>query len=99
MFKVLTDESPKGYKKKNEDRAIKIMDKYAQLERFHHDLWLQFYMYDFMYGDNQKVPVGNHFTSTKHFLWNTRKSELQDQSQNIGVKIPENHYAIIAMIA
>ena len=37
MLKVLTGEAPKVYNKKNRDKTIKIMEKYAQLKRFHHD--------------------------------------------------------------
>ena len=37
MLKVLTGESSKGYTKKNRDRILKIIDKYTQLNRFHHD--------------------------------------------------------------
>ena len=41
------------------------MDKYGLLKRFHHDLRLQVYMYDFMYVDPQTIPVEDHFTATK----------------------------------
>ena len=44
------------------------MDKYAQMKRFHHDLRLQVYMYDFMYVDTKTMPAEDHFTATKHFL-------------------------------
>ena len=63
MFKFLTVEVSKGYKKKNIYRTIQIMDRYAQLNIFHHARRLQFYMYDFMYVDPQKIPVEYHFTA------------------------------------
>ena len=56
MLKFLTDEASKGYKKrKKRHRKIKIMDKYAQLNIFHHDHQLQVYMYAFMYVDPEKI--------------------------------------------
>ena len=49
------------------------MDKYGQLKRFHHDLRLQCYMYAFMYVDTEKIPVEDHFITTKTFVENYRK--------------------------
>ena len=63
------------------------MDKYAQLKRFHNDLRLQVYMYSFMYVDQEKMPVGEHFLAKKCLLITTRKCQLQDQSQNIGLNL------------
>ena len=66
MLKVLTGESSKVYEnRKNRDRTINIMCKYAQLKRFLHYRWLQVYMYDFMYVDPQTIPVEDNFTDTK----------------------------------
>ena len=39
------------------------MDKYAQLNRFHHNRQLQVYMYALMYVDTETMPVEEHFTS------------------------------------
>ena len=36
---------------------IKIMYKYSRLNRFHHDLQIQVYMYDFMYVDPEIMSV------------------------------------------
>ena len=49
------------------------MDIYAQLKRFHHDHLLQVYMYDFMYVDNETIPVEEHFTATKKCVVNYKK--------------------------
>ena len=59
------------------------MDKYAQLKKFHHDLRVQFYMYDFMYVGPGTMSVEDHFPDTKKMLRTTVKCQLQDQSQNI----------------
>ena len=49
------------------------MNKYAQLEKFHHDLRLQVYMYAFVYVDIDTITVEDHFPSTKTFLENYKK--------------------------
>ena len=46
---------------------------YAQLNRFHHDLRIQVYMYDFMYIDPEIIPVEDHFPATKIFVVNYNK--------------------------
>ena len=74
MLKVITGEASKGHKKeKNWDRMIKIMDKYTQLKRFHHDLWIKVYMYAFMFVDPETIPVEDHFPATKMFAANHKK--------------------------
>ena len=50
-----------------------MMDKYAQLKRFHHDRQLQVYMYAFMYINHQIMPLEDHFIATKTFLMNYKK--------------------------
>ena len=62
---------------------IKIMDKYAKLKMFHHDRWLQAYMYTFVYVDPKAIPVGGYFRLTKKLLRSTRKYQLQYQPENI----------------
>ena len=52
---------------------IKIMYKYAQLKRFHHDHRLQVYMYDFMYVNPQTMQVEDHSPATKSFVVNYKK--------------------------
>ena len=64
MLKVLTGEATKVCKK-NRDRKIQNYYKYAKLKRFRHYCRLQVYMYAFMYVDPEKIPVEDHFTSTK----------------------------------
>ena len=49
------------------------MDKYAQLKRFYRDHRLQVYMYNFVYVDPQKMPVGDHLAATKIFFVNYNK--------------------------
>ena len=73
MWKVLTGEALKWYKKKNRYIWIKIMDKYAQLKRFHHYHWLQFYMYTVMYVDPDVMPVEGYFPNTETFSYNYKK--------------------------
>ena len=65
ILKVLTVESSKGCNnnKTETERSI-IMDKYAQLNRFHHA---------FMYVDPQKMPVEEHFPATKIAVTNYKK--------------------------
>ena len=43
-----------------------------------------------MYVDTQKVPADDHFTDKKHLLWTTRKFQLQEQHQNIGLDLVTN---------
>ena len=49
------------------------MDKYSLLRRFHHDLRLQFYMYDFMYVDTETIPVEDYFPDTQTSVDKYRK--------------------------
>ena len=49
------------------------MDKYVLLKRFHHDLRLQVYRYEFMYVDTETMPVEDNFTATKMFVKNYKK--------------------------
>ena len=66
MLKVITGEASKVYENlKTETERSKIMYKYAQLKRFHHDLQLQVYMYDFKYVDSEAFPVKDHFPAIK----------------------------------
>ena len=74
MSKVLTGESSKGYKKKQvETEWSKIMYNCSQLNMFHHDCQLQFYMYAFMYVDTETIPVEGHFPATKICVVNYKK--------------------------
>ena len=47
---------------------IKIMYKYVQLKRFHHDHQLQVYIYAFIYVDPEKILEEGHFPATKKML-------------------------------
>ena len=68
MLKVLTGEASKFYKKKKQETELsKNMHKCVELERFHHEHWLQLYMYDFMYVDTQTMPVEDSFSATNIF--------------------------------
>ena len=50
MLEVFTGEALKWYKNKNTDNKVsKSMEKYAQIERYHHDWQLQVLMFYFMY--------------------------------------------------
>ena len=46
------------------------MDTYTLLNRFHHNLQPQVYMYAFMYVDPEKMPVEEYFPATKIFVEN-----------------------------
>ena len=59
------------YKKIRQNK--KNTDEYALLKRFHYDLWLQDYMYDFMYVYSETMSVGDYFSATKIFVDNYRK--------------------------
>ena len=63
------------------------MNKYAQLKRFHHENWLQVYMHAFMNFHPEKMPVEKNLLQKKCLLQTTRKCQLQDQSQNIGLDL------------
>ena len=52
------------------------MDKYAQLNRLHHDRQLQVYMYYFMYVDPQKIPVKETFVATLNVSVNYKKMSI-----------------------
>ena len=52
------------------------MDKYAQLNRFHHDHQLQVYIYDFIYVDTETIPVKDYFTATKTFVVKYKKISI-----------------------
>ena len=52
------------------------MDKYAQLNRLHHDRQLQVYMYSFMYVDPQKIPVKENFVATLNVSVNYKKMSI-----------------------
>ena len=41
--------------------------KYTLMNTFHHDCWLQVYMYDFMYIDTDTIPVEDYFPDTRTF--------------------------------
>ena len=56
-----------------ETELSKIVDKYAQLKRFHHYLRLQVYIYSSIYADPQTMPVEDHFLSTKIFVVKYKK--------------------------
>ena len=73
--------------KKTEIELSIVMYKYAQLKRFHHEIRLQVYMYDFMYVDPETMLVEEHFPATKRLLIIKRKFQLQEQSQNIGLDL------------
>ena len=71
MLKIIISETSKGYLKIRIDtERLKIMDKYSQLKRFHHDRVLQVYMHAFMYVDPDTIPVQDRFTATKTFVEN-----------------------------
>ena len=60
------------------------MNKYAQLNIFHHDRQLQVYMYPFMYDDPETISVEDHFNAkNKIKLWTTRKFQLKGQPQTL----------------
>ena len=40
------------------------MDRYALMKRFQHNPKIQFYMYDFMYADTEKIPEEHLFSAT-----------------------------------
>ena len=74
ILKIRIGEASKVYKeKKNRDRKIKIMDKYEHMKRFHHDLQLQVYMYDFMYVDTETITMEDYFPDTKTCVEKYRK--------------------------
>ena len=52
---------------------IKIIDKYAQIKRFHHDSWLQLYIYAFMYVDTENIPEDDYLPATKILVDNCKK--------------------------
>ena len=54
---------------------------------FHFDPRLQFYMYDLMYVDPNTMAEEDYFPVTKIFLQTTRKVQLHDRSQNIGLDL------------
>ena len=97
MFEVITGEASKGYKKKNIYRTIKIVDKYANLNRFHHDYRIQVYMYDFMYVDPDTMPVEEHFTATKKYAVNYKKMSTPGPVQKYWFEfsyIPSKYYEL-----
>ena len=49
------------------------MDKYAQLNRFYHNLQLHVCMYALMYVDPETILVEDHFSATKKFVVNYKK--------------------------
>ena len=84
MLKVLKGEASKYYNNNKETEQWKTMDKYEQLERFHNDLGLQFYMYAFMYVDPDTMPGEDYIPATKQtLLITTRKCQIQDYSQKL----------------
>ena len=40
------------------------MDKYAPMNKFQHDCWIQLYMYDLMYIDTDTMANEYHFPAT-----------------------------------
>ena len=77
MLRVITGESSKGYILKSETERSKVMYKYEQMKRFHHDQRLQVYMYAFIYFYPDIMPVGEHFPDTKTFFVNYPKTYLR----------------------
>ena len=59
--------------KKTKTEGSKIMDKYSQLKRFHHDHQLLVYIYAFMYVDPETMSVEDHFPATKAIVVNYKK--------------------------
>ena len=55
---------------KKDTERYKIMYKYAQLKRFHHDRRLQVYRYAFVYVYTQPMPVEDHFSDRKLLFLN-----------------------------
>ena len=43
------------------------MDKYAHMKRSYHDLWLQVYIYPFMYVKPETIPEEETFPATRTF--------------------------------
>ena len=54
MLEMITGETLKG-NKTNQRQNDKKKDKYAQIKRFHYDLWIQVYMDAFIYVDTEKI--------------------------------------------
>ena len=73
MFKNMTGEALKGYKKKIGDITIKTMDKYAQTKKCPHDRQIQIYMYSFMSVDPETITVEEYFSDTKTYIKNQKK--------------------------
>ena len=46
------------------------MDKYAQMKRFHHDRWLQVYIYVFMFIFPETIPDDPYFPDKKIYIEN-----------------------------
>ena len=59
------------------------MDKYALMKRFHYDLRLQVYMYDFMYVNPETMAEEEYFPYTKYMLQTTIEFQLQENPQSI----------------
>ena len=72
-WRFLQMKHQKVIKRKTETKWSKIMDKYAQLKRFHCDYQLQVYMYAFMYVDSETMSVEDHFLAAKKFVENYKK--------------------------
>ena len=51
----------------------KGIDKYAQMKRFHCDLLIQVYMYDFMNVNPESMVEEEYFQATKYLLKTKRK--------------------------
>ena len=60
-------------KRKIRDRTIITIAKYVLLKRFHHDHFLQVYVYDFMYIDPKTMSVEENFPAAKQFVENNNK--------------------------
>ena len=63
------------------------MYKYTQMKMFHHDRWLQVYMYAFMHVDPQPIQADYHFLLQEYLLWNTIKCPILEQSQKKGLDL------------
>ena len=88
MLKVLACETSKCYeKKKAETKISKIMDKYAQLKRFHDDRRPQFYIYVFIYDNTQTMPLEKHLPSTKKVGVNYKKISAPGPIPKIGLDV------------
>ena len=57
------------------------------MKRISCDLWIQVFMYSFMYIDNDTISEEEYFSCTDFFSKITGKGQLQDQSQIIDLDL------------